>query len=107
MRVARLAGMVIGGALVFAFAAATNLSYAAEDGAELYNARCANCHKDGGENAAMKIQAIKGKSVVAVTKTLHTAQNKNQTADRVHLALGSSLDAGQIKAIAAHIASMK
>jgi cytochrome c553 len=108
MRMTRLVGLVSGGALVFALTAATNLSFAAEDGAALYKTYCANCHKDdGGANTAMKAPAIKGKSVAEVTKTLHTALNKSQSADMVHTSLGKKLDAGQIKAIAAHIASMK
>ena len=54
----------------------TSASWAAEDGAALYKANCAMCHKaDASGNTAMKSPAIKGKTYADVKKAIDTARS--------------------------------
>jgi mono/diheme cytochrome c family protein len=87
-------------AVIALFAVITVPSFAAEDGAALYKAKCAGCHKaDGSGNPGMKAPAIAGKSAADVTTALNTNPK--------HAALKKSLTDDQIKAISDYVASMK
>ena len=80
------------------FLVVPSLSWAAEDGAALYKAKCAMCHKpDGSGNPALKAPAIKGSDKVAAT----IASNPK------HAALQKALTPAQVAAIADYVKGMK
>ncbi len=84
MKTTKLAALVAMIALVL-FIALPNLSWAAEDGAALYKAKCAGCHKADGAGAG-KAPAVKGadeaKIKAAFGKAPHTAMAKNLSAEQ-------------------------
>lgn len=74
--------------------------WAAEDGAALYKAKCAGCHKaDASGNPGMKAPALTGKTADQVVQGVNTNPK--------HAALKKSLTEDQIKAIADYVASLK
>jgi mono/diheme cytochrome c family protein len=95
MRMSKLAALIAAVALLM-FVALPSLSWAAEDGAALYKANCAMCHKpDATGNPGMKSPALKGKTVDEVKKTIdanakHTMAKKKLTADQI-TAIGNYL----------------
>jgi mono/diheme cytochrome c family protein len=97
MKTTKLAALVAMIALVL-FVALPNLSWAAEDGAALYKAKCAGCHKADGAGNPPKVPAVKGadeaKVKAAFGKAPHTAMAKNVTPE-------------QQKAIADYLKSLK
>jgi cytochrome c len=97
MKTTKLAALVAMIALIL-FIALPNLSWAAEDGAALYK-KCAGCHgPDAAGKPAMKAPAIKGAD---------EAKIKGALAKAPHTAIAKSLNEEQIKAIAAHLKSLK
>jgi mono/diheme cytochrome c family protein len=88
MKTSKLAALVGIMALLLSMALPI-LSWAAEDGAALYKANCAACHKpDASGNPAVKAPAIKGKTVADVKKAIgdpkHViVKNKNLTEEQV------------------------
>ena len=99
MKMSRLAALVAIVALLM-FVALPNLSWAAEDGAALYKANCAACHKaDASGNPAMKAPALKGKTAADVKKALDT--------DPKHAAVAKKVNPDQVKAIGDYLAAMK
>jgi len=85
---------------LFSFALLPAASWAADDGAAMFKAKCAMCHgADAGGKPAMKAPAIKGKSAEEVTKTIDTNPK--------HASLKKNLTQSQIKAIADYVASLK
>jgi len=98
MKITKLAVLVSILALLL-FVALPNLSWAAEDGAALYKANCAACHKaDASGNPAVKAPAIKGKSEADVQKALATPK---------HAAVAKKLNPAQVKAIGDYLAKVK
>ena len=68
MKMTKIAVLVAILALLL-FVAMPNLSWAAEDGAALYKAKCAACHgADAAGKAALKAPAVKGKSDADIKK---------------------------------------
>ena len=95
----KLAALVAGLALLL-FVALPNLSWAAEDGAALYKANCAACHKaDASGNPAMKAPAVKGKTEADVKKAFETSPK--------HAAVAKKLTPEQVKAIGDYLSSLK
>jgi mono/diheme cytochrome c family protein len=95
MKMNKLAALFAAAALLM-FVALPVLSWAAEDGAALYKANCAMCHKaDASGNPAAKIPALKGKTVDEVTKVIntnpkHAMAKKKLTPDQI-TAIGNYL----------------
>ncbi len=72
----------------------------AEDGAAIYKANCAMCHKaDASGNPAIKAPALKGKSDADVTKAIETNPK--------HASVKKKLSAEQVKAVAEYVKSLK
>lgn len=81
------------------FIVAPNLSWAAEDGAALYKAKCAACHgADAAGKPAMKAPAVKGHDEAGVKKGLENPK---------HTALKKALNDEQVKAIADYLKGLK
>jgi mono/diheme cytochrome c family protein len=98
MKMSKLAVLVALTALVL-FLALPNMSWADEDGAGLYKANCAACHKaDGSGNPAMKAPPVKGKTAADVKKVMDT--------DPKHASVAKKLSADQVKAIGDYLAKM-
>jgi mono/diheme cytochrome c family protein len=78
MKITKLAMLVLTIALAL-FILIPNLSWAAEDGAALYKAKCSACHKaDGAGNPAMKAPALNTPEFAKKdTKTVVDAVAKN------------------------------
>ncbi len=97
MKMTKLAALVAMIALVL-FIALPNLSWAAEDGAALYKAKCSACHAADASGKAPRVPAVKGvdeaKIKAAFAKAPHTAMAKNLTDD-------------QVKAIATYLKGLK
>jgi mono/diheme cytochrome c family protein len=99
MKTIKLAAVVAILALLL-FVALPNLSWAAEDGAALYKANCAMCHKaDASGNPAMKAPALAGKTAADVTKALSTNPK--------HAAVAKKVNADQQKAIGDYLMGLK
>ena len=97
MKLSRLTILVLVIALAL-FVALPNLSWAAEDGAALFKAKCSACHgPDAAGKPALKAPAIKGKAEADVKKALGTPKH----------ASAKSLNDAQVKAIASHLGSLK
>jgi mono/diheme cytochrome c family protein len=98
MKTMKLAALIATLALLL-FAMVPSLSWAADDGAALFKAKCAGCHKaDASGNPAMKAPALKGVSADKVQSTL--ASNPKHAAFK-------SLSADQVKAIGDYLSSLK
>ena len=98
MKTYKVTILVLAIALVL-FIALPNLSWAAEDGAALYKANCAACHKaDGSGNPALKAPAVKGKTAADVTKAMENPK---------HTAVKKKVNEAQIKAIGDYLATLK
>jgi mono/diheme cytochrome c family protein len=97
MKTTKLAALVATIALVL-FIALPNLSWAAEDGAALYKAKCAGCHKADGAGNAPKVPAVKGADEAKVKDAFGKAP---------HTAMAKSLSAEQQKAIADYLKTLK
>ncbi len=97
MKTFRLTILVLVIALAL-FAALPNLSWAAEDGAALYKAKCSMCHgPDAAGKPALKAPAIKGKSEADIKKAF--AQPKHASV--------KNLSDVQVKAIADYLGTLK
>ncbi|MBZ5569672.1 MAG: c-type cytochrome [Acidobacteriia bacterium] len=100
MKTYKLTILVLAIAIVL-FIALPNLSWAAEDGAALYKAKCAMCHgPDAAGKPAMKAPAVKGKTAADVTKAMAKENPK-------HAAAKKSLNEAQTKAIGDYLATLK
>jgi mono/diheme cytochrome c family protein len=98
MKTYKLTILVLAIAIVL-FIALPNLSWAAEDGAALYKAKCAACHgPDAAGKPAIKAPAIKGKTAADVTKAMENPK---------HAAAKKTLNEAQIKAIGGYLATLK
>jgi len=98
MKMSRVAILVLGIATVLLTFVPT-LSWAAEDGAGLYKAKCAACHgADAAGKPAMKAPAVRGLDEGAVKKGLDGPK---------HTALKKALSDEQVKAIAAYLQTLK
>jgi mono/diheme cytochrome c family protein len=97
MKTYRLTILVLVIALAL-FVALPSLSWAAEDGAALYKAKCSACHgPDAAGKPVLKAPAIKGKSDADIKKAF---------ANPKHAGVKSLNDA-QIKAIADYLGALK
>lgn len=72
-------------------------TWAAEDGAALYKAKCAGCH---GADAA-------GKGKAVALKGVDEAKVKGGLAKAPHTAMAKNLSEEQVKAIAAYVKGLK
>jgi mono/diheme cytochrome c family protein len=98
MKTYKVTIMVLAIALVL-FIALPNLSWAAEDGAALYKAKCSACHNaDASGKPALKAPAVKGKTAADVTKAMENPK---------HAAVKKALNDAQIKAIGDYLAALK
>jgi len=81
-------------------------SWAADDGAALYKAKCAGCHGAGGEGKpAMKAPALKGTSMDAAKIVDHLTKGE-ATSKPPHNKGISGLSADQAKAIADYVKTL-
>jgi cytochrome c len=97
MKMTKLAALVAVIALVL-FLALPNMSWAAEDGAALYKAKCSGCHGADAAGKAPKIPAAKGADEAKV---------KGALAKAPHTGLAKSLNEEQVKAIATYLGGLK
>jgi len=97
MKTTKLAALVAMIALIL-FVALPSLSWAAEDGAALYKAKCAGCHKADGAGNPPKVPAVKGASEEMVKKAFGMAP---------HTMLAKNLAPAQQTAIADYLKSLK
>ncbi len=103
MKTTKLVVLVITIALAL-FILIPNLSWAAEDGAALYKAKCAMCHgPDGAGKPAAKIPALKSDKVKAmsaedIAKFLGSSPK--------HTAVSKALNPEQTKAVADHVVEL-
>lgn len=98
MTTTKLAALVALIALVL-FLALPNLTWAAEDGAALFKAKCSVCHgADAAGKPAMKAPAIKGKSQADIKKAFASSPK--------HAGV-KSLNDEQVKAIATYLQGLK
>ncbi len=96
MKMTKLAALVAMIALVL-FLALPNMSWAAEDGAALYKAKCSACH---GVDAA-------GKPGKPAVKGADEAKVKAEMAKAPHPGIAKSLNDEQVKAIATYLKGLK
>jgi mono/diheme cytochrome c family protein len=81
------------------FIALPNLSWAAEDGAALYKAKCAACHgPDAAGKPAMKAPAVKGKTEADVKKAFEQPK---------HASVKKSFNEAQTKAVGDYLKDLK
>jgi mono/diheme cytochrome c family protein len=86
---------------------ASTLSWAADDGAALYKAKCAGCHgADGAGKPAMKAPALKGTSLEASRIAEHLTKGES-TSKPPHNKGMSGLNEEQAKAIADYVKTLK
>lgn len=98
MKTYKLTILVLAIAIVL-FIALPNLSWAAEDGAALYKAKCAMCHgPDAAGKPAMKAPAVKGKTAADVSKAMENPK---------HTSVKKSLNEAQLKAIGDYLSTLK
>lgn len=84
---------------ILLFVALPNLSWAAEDGAALYKAKCAACHgPDAAGKPALKAPAVKGKTEADVKKAFENAK---------HAAVKKSFNEVQTKAVGDYLKGLK
>lgn len=98
MKTSRLTILVLAIAILL-FVALPNLSWAAEDGAALYKAKCAACHgPDAAGKPAMKAPAVKGKAEADVKKAFENPK---------HATVKKALNEEQTKAVADYLKGLK
>ncbi len=82
------------------------LLWAAEDGAALYESKCAMCHGAKGEgNPAANLPAVKGTKMTA--EEIVTYLTKGDKTKTVHADPIADLNEEQAKAVADHVKKMK
>lgn len=96
MKMTKLAALVAMIALAL-FLALPNMSWAAEDGAALYKAKCSACHG---------LDAV-GKPGKPALKGADEAKVKAALAKAPHTALAKNLNDEQVKAIATYLKGLK
>ncbi len=95
--------VVIGTIALALFILIPNLSWAAEDGAALYKAKCAMCHgADGAGKPAAKIPALKSDAVKAMSEEQIT---KFLSTNPKHAGVSKALNPEQTKAVVEHVES--
>lgn len=97
MKMTKLAALVAVIALIL-FIALPNMSWAAEDGAALFKAKCSGCHGADAAGKAPRVPAVKGAD---------EAKIKGALAKAPHTALAKSLNDTQTKAIATYLKGLK
>ncbi len=98
MKTYRLTILVLAIAILL-FVALPNLSWAAEDGAALYKAKCAACHgPDAAGKPAMKAPAVKGKTEADVKKAFENPK---------HAAVKKAFNEEQTKAVSEYLKGLK
>lgn len=102
MKTSKIAVLVLTIA-VFLFILLPNLSWAAEDGAALYKAKCAMCHgPDGaGKGAAKSLVSDEAKKMSDDDLT------KVVTTNPKHAAVAKALSADQVKAVVGYIRDLQ
>jgi mono/diheme cytochrome c family protein len=96
MKMTRLAATAVA---LAAFTALPGLSFAAEDGAALYKAKCAACHgADAAGKPALKAPAVKGKTEAQIKKGFAETPKHNGV---------KTMSDAQVKAIAGYLATLK
>ncbi len=100
MKTTKLVVLVLTIALAL-FILIPNLSWAAEDGAALYKAKCAMCHgADGAGKPAAKIPALKSDQVKAMSEEQIT---KFLTSNPKHAGVSKALNPDQSKAVVEYV----
>jgi cytochrome c553 len=104
MKTTKIAMLVVTIAVVL-FVLIPNLSWAAEDGAALYKAKCAACH---GADAAGK-PAAKIPSLVSdeAKKMSDDDMSKVVTTNAKHAAVAKALNADQVKAVVGYVRDLQ
>jgi len=104
MKMTKIAMLVVTIAVVL-FVLIPNLSWAAEDGAALYKAKCAACHgPDGAGKAAAKIPSL----VSDDAKKLSDEDiNKVVTTNPKHAGVAKALNPDQVKAVVGYIRDLQ
>ncbi|HYL13949.1 MAG TPA: cytochrome c [Terriglobales bacterium] len=105
MKMTKLAALILTIAVAL-FILIPNLSWAAEDGAALYKAKCAACHGPNGEGKpAIKAPALKSDEVKKLSDEALTdaIANGGKTKKATHAFANKGVTPDQIKALVAHI----
>ena len=104
MKMTKIAMLVVTIAVVL-FVLIPSLSWAAEDGAALYKAKCAACHgADGAGKPAAKIPSL----VSDDAKKLSDADiEKTVTTNPKHAAVAKALNGDQVKAVVGYIRDLQ
>jgi mono/diheme cytochrome c family protein len=94
-------------ALAVLLLTASTLTWAAEDGAALYKAKCAACHGANGEGKpSMKAPPLKGSSIEVDKLAEHILKGES-TSKAPHNKGISGLNEEQAKAIAEYVRTLK
>lgn len=100
-KIAMLVAMIA----VVLFALVPNLSWAAEDGAALYKAKCAACHgADATGKPAAKIPSLVSDEA---KKMSDDDMNKVITTNAKHAAVAKALNADQVKAVVGYVRDLQ
>ena len=104
MKTTKIAMLIVTIAVVL-FVLIPNLSWAAEDGAAIYKAKCAACHgADGAGKAAAKIPSL----VSDDAKKLSDADiDKVVTTNPKHAGVAKALNPDQVKAVVGYIRDLQ
>lgn len=105
MKTGKLALVIFGFALAL-FLLLPNLSWAADDGAALFKAKCAVCHgADGAGKPAIKAPSLKSDEVKAMSDADLTdaIANGGKAKKATHAFASKGLSPDQIKSLVAHI----
>lgn len=105
MKMTKLAALIVTIAVAL-FILLPNLSWAADDGAALYKAKCAACHGPNGEGKpAIKAPALKSDEVKKLSDEDLTdaIANGGKTKKPTHAFASKGVTPDQIKALVAHI----
>ena len=104
MKTTKIAMLIVTIAVVL-FVLIPNLSWAAEDGAAIYKAKCAACHgADGTGKAAAKIPSL----VSDDAKKLSDADiDKVVTTNPKHAGVAKALNPDQVKAVVGYIRDLQ
>ncbi len=108
MKTTRLAAVILTIAVAL-FILIPKLSWAADDGAALYKAKCAMCHGPNGEGKpAAKIPALKSEEVKKMSDEQLTdaIANGGKTKKASHAYANKGMTPDQIKALVSHIQEM-